>query len=326
MGSLMQRVKEKGLTRRTFIQGSALAAAALALQGCSNSNLQTTTETDPVTEGEWKSVACWAHCGGRCALKAYMVDGICIRLKTDDTHEDSPENPLRKACARGRSRRMDVFGPTRLRYPMKRKNWQPGGGENSQGHLRGIDEWERITWEEALDLVAEETMRIIDTYGNSALLSSSRGDGPRAWSEESRMDVEDYSFGETLDGMLYLIGGCTTNYSTMSQGAWYTSGLLYGYDFWKTGNDRIDARNCEYVVAVGINPAVTAEGQVMYSTLYPIQEAGAKFYFIDPMFTDTAAGIGGEWVPIRPATDKALLLAMAYVMFYLVFPEITAKI
>ena len=35
---------------------------------------------------------------------------------------------------------------------MKRKSWQPGGGENAHGELRGKDEWERIGWDEALDL------------------------------------------------------------------------------------------------------------------------------------------------------------------------------
>jgi anaerobic dimethyl sulfoxide reductase subunit A len=46
-----------------------------------------------------------------------------------------------------------------------------------------------------------------------------------------------------------------------------------------------------------------------------MKNAGTKFYFIDPMYNDTIAALDGEWVPIRPATDKALLLGMAYVMF-----------
>jgi anaerobic dimethyl sulfoxide reductase subunit A len=53
---------------------------------------------------------------------------------------------------------------------MKRKNWAPGGGGKE---LRGIDEWERISWDEALDLVATEALRIIDQYGNKSILGSS---------------------------------------------------------------------------------------------------------------------------------------------------------
>ncbi|MDR1358784.1 MAG: molybdopterin-dependent oxidoreductase [Coriobacteriales bacterium] len=191
-GVVQEDVKKTGLSRRAFIQGSALVAASLALQGCSNTNMQTTTETDPITEGEWISAACWSHCGGKCLLKAYVVDGIVMRLKSDDTHEDSPGNMLRKACARGRSRRMDLYGPTRLKYPMKRKSWKPGGGENSQGHLRGLDEWQRISWEEALDTIAEEITRIVDTYGNRALLGSTGG--TPNWKEGSfRTDEALYS-------------------------------------------------------------------------------------------------------------------------------------
>ena len=141
MGSLVQSVREKGLSRRTFIAGSALAAMSLALQGCGDNNLQSTTNTKPITEGEWIPVECWNHCGGKCALKAYVADGICIRLKTDDTHEDSVMNPQRRACARGRARRQDAFGSQRMKYPMKRKSWQPGGGEPHPALMRRRWRW-----------------------------------------------------------------------------------------------------------------------------------------------------------------------------------------
>ena len=75
------------------------------------------------------------------------------RIKTDDTHPDSPDFPVQRACVRGRSQRMQVFGADRLKYPMKRKNWAPGGGNKA---LRGNDEWVRITWDEALSIVASE--------------------------------------------------------------------------------------------------------------------------------------------------------------------------
>jgi len=315
MDSLIKSIKEKGLSRRTFVQGSALAAATLILHGCTDSSnsLQPTEDTEPVLEGEWVPTVCWAHCGGKCFLKAYVVDGIVVRLKTDDTHEDSPDWPLTKACARGRSRRMDVFGPTRLRYPMKRKSWQPGGGENSNGHLRGIDEWERISWDEALDTIAAEITRIKDAYGNRALLGSTGG--TPNWKEGNKGPDEAIYVGRHFEGVFSLIGGIAGQWSTASSGAWGFAEKLYGYAMFFWCNDRIDSRNCDYVIGIGLNPSVSADGQVMYGTFYPIKDAGAKFYFIDPMYNDTAAGVGGEWVPVRPATDKALLLAMAYVMF-----------
>ncbi len=47
--------------------------------------------------------------------------------------------------------------PDRLKYPMRRKHWAPGGGDKS---LRGKDEWVRISWDEALDIVVSELKRI----------------------------------------------------------------------------------------------------------------------------------------------------------------------
>ncbi|MDE5207385.1 molybdopterin-dependent oxidoreductase [Citrobacter amalonaticus] len=49
---------------------------------------------------------------------------------------------------------------------MRRKNWAPGGGDKT---LRGRDQWIRISWDEALNLIADETKRITSTYGQESL-------------------------------------------------------------------------------------------------------------------------------------------------------------
>lgn len=97
------------------------------------------------------------NCGGRCVNRSYVEDGKVIYQKTDDLHEDTRDYPQQRGCARGRALRQMIFGADRLKYPLKRKHWKPGGGERE---LRGKDEWERISWEEALDIIASETTRI----------------------------------------------------------------------------------------------------------------------------------------------------------------------
>ena len=105
------------------------------------------------------------------------------------------ERPQHRGCLRGRSQRKQVFGADRLKYPMKRKHWEPlTGGDKS---LRGKDEWERITWDEALDYVAAELKNVIERYGNAAIL----GDGEVA-------------------GFLNRIGGFTSMWGTHSFGAY----------------------------------------------------------------------------------------------------------
>ena len=153
MVNVLSKINELNLSRRTFLKASTAAAAALSLGGCANT--LTTASPDQVAnmEGEWKTAACWHNCGSRCLNKALVIDGVVVRQKTDDTHPDSPDYPQQRACLRGRSQRQQVFGADRLKYPMRRKNWAPGGG---QKELRGQDEWVRITWEEAFESIASE--------------------------------------------------------------------------------------------------------------------------------------------------------------------------
>src|SRR5512144_1041840 len=156
------------MSRRTFLKWSAVLGGTAALaQGGLKFGLHA-AEAAPATAptaGKWVAAACWGNCGGRCLNKAFVVDGIVTRQKTDDTHPDSADFPQQRGCARGRSQRMRVFGADRLKYPMKRKNWAPGGGNKE---LRGRDEWVRISWDEALNIMASEIKRIKEKYGNQA--------------------------------------------------------------------------------------------------------------------------------------------------------------
>ena len=320
------------LNRRSFLKASAASLAALSLAGCAprrheeGEKALSDIGASAEPEGVWKSATCWAHCGGRCALKAYVVDGVAVRVKTDDTHEDSQDWPQRRACLRGRSRIKDVYSPYRMRYPMKRKNWAPGGGANSQGELRGRDEWERISWDEALDLVADEVKRIRETYGNNSIYGHRsiviQGETIQDMSADEGASYHIDEFGSFfMRGMdfgsaLAVTGGFTQAWTTASEGAFanahvYGFGTNMGTDFM---NDRIDCRNCETVIMFGLNPAYGSDPTSFWANWLPVRDSGAKFICIDPMYTDACSILGGEWVPIRPSTDTALLLAMAYVM------------
>ncbi len=73
--------------------------------------------------------------------KVMVKDGAVVRQKTDDTHEDSIEYPQQRGCVRGKTQQQQCFGADRILHPLKRKGWQPGGGEKSNGQMRGKDEW-----------------------------------------------------------------------------------------------------------------------------------------------------------------------------------------
>ena len=120
----MQR-EHGGITRRSFVGASAAAMAGLALVGCQPENKLEKTEgeaagatavdaeLDPSVEGKWVTACCNNNCGGMCLNKVYVVDGVVVRQKTDDTAEDSPASPQLRACPRGRSKKQHTFGADR---------------------------------------------------------------------------------------------------------------------------------------------------------------------------------------------------------------------
>jgi anaerobic dimethyl sulfoxide reductase subunit A len=325
MGRIIDSVKKRGLSRRDFVGASAMALATLGvgLAGCTpkggqagnNSVVISETPIEPIPEGEWVSAVCWSHCGGKCAMSVYKTDNVLLRMKTDDTHEDSMDWPQRRCCLRGHSRIEDVLGADRLKYPMKRKNWQPGG-ETINGELRGVDEWERLSWDEALDIVASEITRIKERYGNKAIFGSGYN---TAVSSESAKGIGMNATARDLEwvNVLNAYGGQVYHKGTASSGSFGSAPGYYGYRgraVSTVGNDRFDARNCDYYVFLGFNPAYSADGSTLFSTFLPLMGPNKKFYVIDPQYSDTAAVLGAEWVPIRPGTDLAFLNAVAYTM------------
>ncbi|MEJ2013597.1 MAG: molybdopterin-dependent oxidoreductase, partial [Anaerolineales bacterium] len=156
------------LSRRSFLKWSAALGGTAVMAGGLDYGLKAIEATAETAEStaEWIPAACWHNCGGRCPNYALVQDGIVLRQKTDDTHPDSPDFPQQRACQRGHSQQWQVLGADRLKYPMKRKNWEPGGGKKE---LRGRDEWVRISWDEALDILASELTRIREKYGDTAI-------------------------------------------------------------------------------------------------------------------------------------------------------------
>lgn len=296
------------LTRRSFIKATTAAtalAAASSLTACApaTSDLAATGEdaeaAHPVgrdiVSGEWKTAACWHNCGGRCLNKVLVQDGVVVRQKTDDTHEDSPDYPQQRGCLRGRSQRKQVFAEDRIKYPLKRVGWSL---DAPNGELRGKDEWERVSWDEALDLVAQGLTRAKEQYGNRSILLQ------KGWNTE-------------ITRPLGLFGGYTSYWGTDSYGSWAKTPFIIGFHHDniqdQTINDRYDLRNCETIVMLGMNPAWSAAGSQMWG-YWQAKAAGAKFIVIDPMYSETASTLEAEWIPIRPTTDTPFLLGVAYAM------------
>ena len=306
---------DKSLKRRDFLKGTAAAAAATAafgLSGCSTGTAQdagsdvahvVASDTSILADaGEWMPIHCHQNCNQMCLNMGYVVDGVVVRQKTDDAREDSFDCPQQRGCLRGRSLRQQVYNADRIKYPMKRKSWQPGGGENAHGELRGKDEWERIGWDEALDLVVGELKRVYAEYGQDAVICN----GWR-WAPGS--------------AMFPVIGGAVYNTETGSFGCWAFQTEALGLYSWgdhpdiMMGPDKYDLPNADTIVLYGCNPA-WAQHSSMY-WLNNAKESGTGFVYVGPSYNVTAAQLGARWIRVRPGTDTAFLLAVIYEMIRL---------
>ena len=294
MGSLIKKALDHRMKRRTFLKGAAVTSAALALTGYGGLAKVSEEKAAEVAqeEGKWIPAACWHTCGGRCLNYALVKDGVVIRQKTDDTHPDSPDYPQQRSCARGHCQQYVCFGVDRLKYPMKRKHWEPGGGDKS---LRGRDEWVRISWDEALDIVASEIKRIKGKYGNEAIFGEMRGN-------------------KDICRTLNLYGGYVPYFGTGSSGTWSKTGPVIGIRNSSAINDRMEMRKCDLVVLWGHNTSWSGAGNPTYNEVQNKKISGAKYIIVDPWYSDTAAVLADEWIPIRPTTDHAMLLGMAYTL------------
>ena len=290
-----------GIDRRQFIAASASATAALAgmsLAGCSPNTLEKTDEkaqdAASLEEGaEWIPVSCWHNCGGRCLNKVLVKDGTVLRQKTDDTHEDSWDWPQSRGCIRGRATQQLVFGADRLKYPMKRKHWEPLTGGDKE--LRGRDEWERISWDEALDYIAAELKNAKEKYGNRSIMYM------------NEVHLEGY-----LGAVLSAFGGFVDQSGCQSGGTFQYRSDMYGLTYAPL-NDRYDILNSDYVILWGHNAAWATFGNPSYY-LKRFKREGVKFVFVGPDYNATASFVDAEWIPVRPGGDTALLLATAHSM------------
>jgi anaerobic dimethyl sulfoxide reductase subunit A len=230
---------------------------------------------------------CAHHCGGSCIWNVHVRDGVVTRLEPDD---DPKEDQLR-GCLRGHALRQQLYAPDRLKYPLKRVG------------PRGAAEFERISWDEALDTVAAELIRIKETYGNASILSGG-GCGNVTL-------IQGMMF--AMARLLYMFGGFSETWGWPSwEAATFASSINYGTI--QVGNSRDDLVNSRLIILWGVDPAVTIHSTNTMWYLARAREAGAKIISIDPRYTKTAATVAEQWIPIIPSTDAAMAIAMAYVM------------
>ena len=110
-----------------------------------------------------------------------------------------------------------------------------------------------------------------------------------------------------------MFGGFTPVWGSASfWGNLFASNITYGT--LTTGHTRDDMLNSRLIIMWGWNPAESIQSTNTSFFLAKAKEAGIPIVSVDPRFTDSAAAFAHEWIPIRPGTDTAMLIAMAQVI------------
>lgn len=237
--------------------------------------------------------ACTVNCGSSCFLRVFVKDGRLCRIETDNSL-DGPHNQANRACLRGRSIRQLVYSPLRIKYPMRRV----------KGAKRGEGRFERISWDEALETIAKEWVRILKEYGPESIY---RRYGSGTTSSGITNRNEWYRLANMLGGYLNEYG----DYSLAQLTA--AAPCILGEN---NSNGLLEMANSRLIVMFGSNILETRQsgGGLSFELLEVIRKGNARVVIIDPRYSDTVAKIADLWVPIRPGSDAALCAGIAWVL------------
>jgi len=204
-----------------------------------------------------------------------------------------------------------LYSEDRIRYPMKRVDFDPNGERNPQN--RGKSGYERISWDEAVDIVAGEIQRIQGKYGASALTGMT--------SSHHNWGVVHYKMGPFFRFMDMLDYTPILDNPDSWEGWHWGATHSYGF-YWRVGMpEQYDLledalQHTELVVFWSNDPDSTRgiyTGQESVIWRQWLKEKGVETVFIDPFYNYTNAAMDGKWIPVKPGTDTCLAMAIAYV-------------
>lgn len=267
------------ISRRDFLKMGGAAAAGLAV-GTFVPPLvaKAAHETGAINaQGDGEIATLCEMCVWRCGLLARVKNGKVIKL------DGNPEHPHSKGklCPRGQAGLMTTYDPDRVLSPLVRV------GKRGEGKFR------EASWEEALDIVAFNMLKIKQEYGPEAMIFS------------STHNLSQVQF----ENLLQAFG--SPNYGTQRSLCFNAMIVANQMTFGMEEPGR-SYEGVKYILLTGRNLAEAISNSET-GELIDALDRGAKMVYIDPRFTKTA-GKATEWLPIRPGTDLALHLAFINVI------------
>ncbi len=241
----------------------------------------TTYSDGLIGQVEVKETTCYM-CACRCGIRVHLRDGEVRYI------DGNPNHPLNKGviCAKGSSGIMKQYSPGRITRPLRRK-------ANAE---RGASEFEAISWDEAFSLLTERMARL-------------RAEDPKQFALFTGRDQM-----QALTGLFAKQFG-TPNYA--AHGGFCSvnmaAGLIYtiGGSFWEFGGP--DLEHARLFVMIGT--AEDHHSNPLKMAISEFKRRGGRFISINPIRTGYSA-IADEWVPIKPGSDGALILAITHELIH----------
>lgn len=253
---------------------------------------------------------CICNCGAtsQCVFKAHVKDGVVTAVEPDDRYntgigrEDEvlSEQDLikvrlqRRPCTKGLVFHKYIYSRDRILYPLKRD-------PNSK---RGDGKYIRISWDEALSTISDKMKQIREKHGPYSIIIP-------------------YMPNETAERLFSLWGAGVDSWGWCSFDAARMMAHLVGgekgwdYAHYSSGSAADMLAHSKLIVLWGFDPAIGScgPGYQFAWFLKLARERGKRVIIIDPRYTVGAAVLADQWIPIKPGTDTAMYMAMAYVLF-----------
>ena len=251
--------------------------------------------------------SCICNCGStsQCVFKAHVKDGVVVAVEPDDRYntgvgrEDEvlSESELiktrlqRRPCTKGLTFHKYIYHPDRILYPLKR----------APDTKRGEGKYVRVSWDEALTTIADKMKEIREKYGPYSL-------------------IVPYQPNPNLERLFSFWGAGAGgwgwgSYDSAKMMAQFMTGQVKRT--YASGSAADMLANSKLIVLWGFDPAMGSSGPAHQFAWFVklARERGIPVIIIDPRYTPSAEVIADQWIPIKPGTDTAMFLAMAYVLF-----------
>lgn len=295
----MKKQHKVDMKRRDFLKHSSLGLAGASLTTRAVGTVATLA-TNVAKADELKTVVTAAHWG---PLGVVVENGKVV--KSGSAMETSVVNELQQVVAD------QVHGQTRVKYPMVRKGYLEG---NKDTTLRGRDEWVRVSWDKAFDLVASEMKRVREHYGASAIFGGSYGWYSSGALHASRTLLQRYL--NVTGGFVGVKGDYSTGAAQVIMP--HVLGTIEVYE--QQTSWEVILESSEIVVLWSANPlntlriAWTATDQQGIEYFKKLKESGKRIICIDPVRSESCDFLQAEWVPVNAGSDVALMLGMAHTL------------